>query len=242
MSEPVTCVLVALGVLSLSACRTEIVDIRAEDSSVLSTDARLSWRLSGDDGPEESDEPRISLDLDVSYGAGEDALELGPTQGVVVDGQLFTGSDIHAHFELMRVLLDGRIASSPRDRFSIEGFFGVEYSEMNYTVRQGDAVTNQSASSGLDSFGPALGAALIWQPLGWLRCSSEGRASYGFASDPTGVGQFSFDIGVGLSPWDGVGAYFGWRKLSYAANRDADYSSDVKVDLAGPVIALRIGF
>lgn len=242
MTRTVARVGCTLVLLPLAACRTEVVDVRAEDRDVLSTDARLSWELEAGEAAEDRTEPRVSIELDVSHGSGEDALELGPTQGVSVGGLLLTGGDLYADFDLTRVLLDARIASQPRSHFSFEGFAGLEYSELAYTVRPAAPASSPSASGELSSLGPAVGAALVWQPIEWLRCSTEGRVSLGFAADPFAVSQAALDVGVGLFPWRGLGAYFGWRSLDYSALREANLGSDVHVRLAGPVVALRFRF
>jgi len=241
----------ALALPLFAGCATQIVDVHAEDTGVLSTDLRVGWQPgaeepavdAGAEPPTERAGPRVSIEFDLTQSQhAEDQLSLPSGQGLLLGGTLFTGSDITALFDITRMMLDARIASPSRRGFSIEGFVGFEYTSMNLQISDGGLFSGKSASSDISSLGPAVGAALIWQPLHWLRCSTEGRVSAGLSSQASGVAQSSFDVGVGLYPWQSVGAYLGWRSQSYGAS-DSDYfSSDVNLKLSGPVLGLRIGF
>ncbi|MCA8979756.1 MAG: hypothetical protein KDC14_07000 [Planctomycetes bacterium] len=244
-------VALAFTLSTLAGCATQVVDLRAEDTSTLSTDARVSWALQGKRTEEAQaaaelvprTETAFFVDLDIAHTqGGEDEFALPPGQGILLGKTLFTGSDLNVSFDATRILLDARISSPPRNGFVIEGFFGLEFTKLNLTLRQASGVTEESASGDVSSVGPAVGLAVAWQPIDWLRCSTEGRVSYGISSDVVEVAQSSLDIGVGIHPWKHVGAYLGWRTLNYGADDSALFSSDIHLKLAGPVLGLRFGF
>lgn len=234
--------LVALG---LSACTAQLVDVHAEDTSVLGKDARASWELRGDQEPAGDSAPDagrvVSIDFEISHtGGASDQLSLPSGQGILLGNHVYSG-ELEAEFDLTRLLVDARLSSPPKHGFRVEGFVGVEWSSLDFTLRD-DGSPVRSADSDVTSIGPAFGAALVYEPQHWLRCSVEGRLSYGVSAEISGVQQNAFDIGVSVFPLENVGLYGGWRNLGYNAERADHYTADLDLQLAGPVIALRLRF
>ena len=238
--------LLLLSLLMVPACATGHGDVRADDDSVGFTGGRLNWvpdRFAEQESDDPSDEGRsatISFDLDISLGSGQAPQHLEAGQVVVFGGRTLTGpEDLLVSYDLTRVLLDARLSLPISRGLFVESFGGLEYSSMDVDVRTGSKHRGVTSSEEASAFGPAIGAALVWQPIDAFYFSVEGRLGAGWWPDAGTVKMSSLDVGLCIFS-GGLGTFFGWRTLSYESDSSSRLASSLDFELSGPVIAVWI--
>jgi len=245
----------ALAVAFAAAACVNVVDIEGSDDSVFFAGGRVSYRIEPESRPavseaappapaEDREQFHMQVELDASYGQGDDTMRLGAGESIDFGGSSFAGpSELALSFDLTRVRANARAVMPIGDGVSIQLLGGLEYSAMAVSVDNSPYLPPAAGKDSLSSFGPAFGVGLAWSPARWIELSGEAAYSFGFSDNADIVELGVCDAGASLWPRERVALFLGWRWSRYRAEAlDDALSSDVDLDLAGPVIALRLGF
>ncbi len=203
-------------------------------------DGRISFDPSGKDELE-TEHSNVWFDLDYSYTQGSEVVNAAPGQNIRLEGQNFTGDGLELNIDLTRILLDVRVASTPRSGVSFQAFTGLEFTSADVYLNNESQPSPSYAENRFNSLGPAFGVAIVWQPVPVLRLSAEGRLGFGISSEVAGVELQAIEAGASIFFTEHISLFGGWRRLDYEIEPVGSSNSDLDFRLSGPVVALRIG-
>ena len=222
-------------------------DIEVRDGEVFFPSGRLSLELDhlvrgpvpSDDGEarRESVLPTLSVDLEVGHAGGDSLQTLGPTESIRFDGEVVDGpAGLRSDFELCSGHVGARGGLEIAEQLRLEILLTGSAGSLDLLIQEAGTRLHERLLAG----GPGIGVRGEWHPREEFNVYVQAMEHFlllGRQSDTASLG--TIDVGVGIRPIEHVRLFGGWRWLNYENEKN---SSDIELELSGPVVGVQLEF
>lgn len=232
-----------LAAVCISSCTAPPMEISGSGDSTFSPSARLSYEF-----PRRQDETFLQLELDVAQGGGAFEQQLDTFEHVTIGGISFGGpAEVQVSTDVTRVYAGVRFSGEVNERVGGSGLIGVGRSDAEVSGKQGLSVS----TARFTGWGPVLGFEGHYRLTPSWRIYLEMVGLPHFPDDADFASLGSFELGLHWATSRHLELVAGWRWWSLdvqSADNDfpvplgSNVSSDVDLELSGPLLALHLAF
>lgn len=225
------------------ACATPRDPVRIDTGGVLAFDVRATLPFGdqsarhalAEGSPEDAVGRLTGLEFEYTFVQDDGAQSLGSGDSLLLDRQSFAGpGDVDYDYTINTFALAADAAQVFEGGFAVGAIFGVA----SHTADLRGRFQGARDSVNVFSAGPVAGVELAWYAPSPFHVFGRYLASYELADERDTVSTSSIELGGAWS----FGTYFslgaGWRWWSYDAEEIGAPTSDLRLDLNGPLVTL----